>query len=198
MNHVIGILFNPLKEWNLIRENNDTILGHYIRYLILIAFLPPFAWFYGSTEVGWTLGERVIRLTPESAMQIMILFYVAILAGVAGLGFMIHWMAETYEANSSTLSKGVGIAAYTCTPLFICGVTGFYPLLWLDMLLSLGAVGYTLYLLYIGVPIVMQIPQERGFLFASAMVGVGLVMMAGLLSLTVILWGMGAMPVFTD
>lgn len=198
MNHVIGILLSPTKEWHLIREKNDTILGHYLRYLILISFLPPFAWFYGSTEVGWTLGERVIRLTPDSAMQIMILFYLAILGGIAALGFMIHWMADTYGAQSSTLSKGVGVAAYTCTPLFVCGAIGFYPLLWLDILLSIAAASYTVYLLYVGVPIVMQIPKERGFLFASAMVAVGLVMMAGLLSLTVILWSMGAMPVFVE
>lgn len=54
------------------------------------------------------------------------------------------------------------------------------------------------YLLYISVPIVMRIPSERGFLFASAMVAVGLVGFAALLAVTVILWEMGAMPVFTD
>ena len=44
----------------------------------------------------------------------------------------------------------------------------------------------------------MQIPKERGFLFASAMVGVALVLCAALLGATVILWEMGAMPIFTD
>ena len=50
----------------------------------------------------------------------------------------------------------------------------------------------------VGVPIAMQIPKERGFLFASALVAVGLVMCAALLGATVMLWEMGAMPVFTD
>ena len=66
------------------------------------------------------------------------------------------------------------------------------------MILGCAAAGYAIYLLYIGVPIVMRIPAERGFLFASAMVGVGLVGCATLLGVTVILWEMGAMPVFTD
>lgn len=198
MNHVIGILFSPAAEWQKIRERNDTILGHYIRYLILIACLPPFAWFYGATEIGWTLGGRVIRLTPESAMQIMILFYLSILVGIAALGYMVHWMSGTYGAANSTFSKGVGIAAYTCTPMFIVGATGFYPILWLDIVLGVLGAGYAVYLLYVGVPIVMEIPRERGFLFASAMVAVGLVMCAALMAATVILWGIGAMPVFTD
>ena len=198
MNHLIGIMFNPRAEWVKIREANGSAIGHFVKFVVIIGLLPPLAWYYGSTEVGWEIGGRVVRLTQESAMQIMVSFYIAILLGTTFLGFMVHWMSETYEAHISTVSKGMAIAAYTCAPLFICGVIGVYPLLWLDLILGCAAAGYAVYLLYIGVPIVMEIPPERGFLFASAMVAVGLVMCAGLLGGTVILWEMGAMPVFTD
>lgn len=198
MNHLLGILLNPRTEWEAIRDSDDSVIGHYIKFVLLAGLLPPIAWYVGSTEVGWQVGERVVRLTSASAMQIMGLFYLAILVGVGGLGFMVHWMSETYEANTSTISKGVGIAAYTCAPMFICGLIGFYPLLWLDIILGCAAAAYAVYLLYIGVPIVMKIPEERGFLFASAMVAVGLVGCAAMLGATVILWEMGAMPVFAD
>lgn len=198
MKHLIGIFFNPRAEWGKIRDDNDSALGYFVKFVVLIGLLPPIAWYFGSTEIGWSIGGRVIRLTQESAMQILVLFYFAILFGVAFLGYMVHWMSETYEAHTSTVAKGMAIAAYTCAPLFICGLTGFYPILWLDLLLGCAAAGYAVYLLYIGVPIVMEIPAERGFLFASAMIGVGLVMCAALLGATVILWEMGAMPVFSD
>jgi len=198
MNHLVGILVNPRQEWVAIRADNGTVKGHFVRYLLWAAMLAPVAWYVGSTQMGWQLGDRTIRLTEESAMQIMVLFYLAILVATTFLGYMIHWMSETYEATDSTIGKGVSIAGYTLTPLFICGLSGFYPVLWLDMLLGCAAAGYTVYLLYIGVPIVMQMPSERGFLFASAMVGVGLVMCAALLGATVILWEMGAMPIFTE
>ncbi len=198
MNHLIGILFNPASTWESIRDSNDSVVAHYLKYVLIIGLLPSVAWYYGSTRIGWEVGGRVIRITDDSAMQIMGLFYLAILVGVAGLGFMVHWMSETYEADTSTYSKGIGIAAYTCTPMFLCGLTGFYPILWLDMILGCVAAAYSVYLLYIGVPIVMNIPKERGFLFASAMVAVGLVGCAAMLGATVILWEMGAMPVFTD
>ncbi|MCH8256971.1 MAG: YIP1 family protein [Proteobacteria bacterium] len=198
MNHLFGILFSPKKEWDNIRERNDSIAGIYLKFIVLIALLPPVAWYVGATQVGWSFAGRVIRLTPDSAMQILVLFYISILLGVGFLGFMVHWMSETYGVEGSSYSRGVGIAAYTCTPLFVCGAIGFYPLLWLDILLGCAATAYSVYLLYIGVPIVMQIPKERGFLYASAMVGVGLVMCAALLGATVILWEMGAMPVFSD
>tara|TARA_R110002072_G_scaffold64_12_gene458 strand:+ start:2949 stop:3545 length:597 start_codon:yes stop_codon:yes gene_type:complete len=198
MGHLLGILISPLTEWERIRDKGDTVLGHYLKFIMLIALAPPIAWYVGSTEIGWEVGGRLIRLTQESAAQIMVLFYVAILLGIGFLGYMVHWMSETYEAKISTPAKGIGVAAYTCVPMFLVGLTGFYPVLWLDILLGCAAAGYTVYLLYVGVPIVMNIPKERGFLFASALVAVGLVMCAALLGATVILWEMGAMPVFTD
>lgn len=198
MNHIIGIMFNPTSEWERIRAEGGSAIGHYLKFVLILGLLPPIAWYFGSTEIGWTLGERLIKLTPESAAQIMVLFYLAIILGIGGLGFMVHWMSETYEANTSTVDKGIAVAAYTCTPMLICGAIGFYPMLWLDILLGCAAAAYTVYLLYIGVPIVMQIPRERGFLFASALIAVGLVACAALLGATVILWEMGAMPVFTE
>ena len=198
MNHLVGVMLSPRSTWESIREQDDSVLATYLKFVIPIALLPTIAWYYGSVEVGWQLGDRVIKLTSTSAMQIMALFYLAMLIGTGLLGCMVHWMSETYEANTSTVRKGIQIAAYTLTPLFICGATGFYPVLWLDILLGCAAAAYAVYLLYIGVPIVMKIPEERGFLFASAMVAVGLVGCAALLGATVILWEMGAMPVFTD
>ena len=198
MNHIFGILFKPRHEWERIRDQSGTLGGHYLRYVLPISLVPTVAWYYGATQVGWTLGDRQIFLTSQSAMQIMVLFYVAIQVCVAFLGYMVHWMSETYEAHTSTIDKGVAVAAYTCTPMFVCGIIGFYPVLWFDILAGCAASAWTVYLLYIGVPIVMQIPKERGFLFASAMVAVGLVICAALLAATVILWEMGAMPVFRE
>ncbi|MCB1643856.1 MAG: DUF1282 family protein [Pseudomonadales bacterium] len=198
MNHLFGILFSPTDEWEKVRQDSSSVAGHYLKFLLWAGLAAPVAWYYGSTTIGWQLGDRVIRLTSDSAAQIMVLFYLAILVCTAFLGYMIHWMSETYEAKNSTLGKGVSIAGYTLAPLFVCGLIGFYPILWLDILLGCVAAAYTVYLLYVGVPIVMEIPSERGFLFASAMVGVGLVICAALLGATVILWELGAMPVFTD
>ncbi len=91
----------------------------------------------------------------------------------------------------------IALAAYTATPLFLIGLTALYPLLWLDMVLGFPALAYSVYLLYTGVPIMMEIPVERGFLFSSAVLGVGLVMLVGVMAASVILWSWGVGPVFT-
>ena len=43
---------------------------------------------------------------------------------------------------------------------------------------------------------VLDVPKERGYLFASAMIAVGLVLTVTMMGATVILWQLGAMPVF--
>ena len=47
------------------------------------------------------------------------------------------------------------------------------------------------------VPIMMGISEDRGFLFSSAVLGVGLVAFVAMLAITAILWGMGLEPQFT-
>ena len=69
---------------------------------------------------------------------------------------------------------------------------------WLNMLFVILALFYTIYLLYTGVPVVMQINRERGFLFSSAVLTVGMVALIGMLAFTVVLWGVGIGPAYTS
>jgi hypothetical protein len=164
-----------------------------------MAILPAVAWYYGTSQVGWTVGEHgeTIKLTAQSARQICILFYLTMVACIAVIGWFIHWMADTYGAES-TPAKGVVIAGLTATPLFIAGLVGFYPLLWVDLLVGVAAISWSVYLMYLGIPIVMKIPEERGFLFASAVLAISMVIMICLMVGSVIVWDFGAAPVFTD
>ncbi len=84
------------------------------------------------------------------------------------------------------------------TPMLVLGLVGFYPLLWLDLLVGVAAVSWSVYLLYVGIPIMMNIPEDRGFLFSSAALAIALVMIVTLMGASVILWDMGAAPAFTD
>jgi hypothetical protein len=44
----------------------------------------------------------------------------------------------------------------------------------------------------------MEIPPEKGFLYSSAVLAVGLIALVALLAMTALLWGMGLQPVFTN
>ena len=197
--HTFGLLTRPSSQWKTISELPESSFRTLLLYPWILAILPAVAWYYGTSQVGWSVGDHgdPIKLTVASARQICILFYLAMVACVSVIGYFIHWMSDTYGAESS-ITKGIVIAGLTATPLFISGLVGFYPILWLDMLVGVAAVCWAVYLMYLGIPIIMDIPEERGFLFSSAVMGVSLVILICLMVGSVILWDFGAAPAFTD
>lgn len=197
-NHAVGLLMQPSHQWRQVAQLPDKTLNTMVLYPCIMALLPAVAWYYGTTEIGWTVGGgESIRLTSESALAIIILFYFAMVAAVGVIGYFIHWMSDTYGANSS-FAKGIVIAGFTATPMFLAGAVGFYPVLWIDMLIGVLAASWAVYLLYLGIPIVMDIPEERGFLFSSAVIAICLVMLICIMVSSIILWDFGAAPAFTD
>jgi len=57
---------------------------------------------------------------------------------------------------------------------------------------------YTVYLIYTGVPVLMHITEERGFLFASSIITMVLVTLVGVRVATVIIWVAFFPPVYVS
>lgn len=196
LTNAIALIYAPNQEWNTINEKKQSIAHIYLTYLIFFAAIPPISAFIGSTYVGWQIGSGEIRtLTESSAMYLSISAYIAILVAVFVLSLFIQWMAKTYGANP-TLAQCVNLIAYSFTPLFLAGFLGAFPILWLDMLISLIAIGMSIRLLFKGVPLMMNISEEKAFLFSSSILTVSMVSLVGMLAITVIFWGSGIAPVF--
>ncbi|MFN2328711.1 MAG: Yip1 family protein [Chromatocurvus sp.] len=197
--HTIGLLLRPSEQWRVVAQLPEKSRNVLVLYPCIFALLPAIAWYYGTSQVGWTTGLQgnVVRLTVESAFQISVLFYLVMVGSVAIIGFFIHWMSKTYGAES-TVSKGIVIAGLTATPLFITGLVGFYPTLWLDLLIGVVAISWSVYLMYLGIPIMMKIPEERGFLFSSAVLAIAMVVLVSIMVISILAWDYGAAPAFTD
>jgi hypothetical protein len=192
------LFFQPKKEWKSIKDERCTVGKCVCSHVLILAAIPAIAGYIGTTQVGWSFGGfEVHRLTTQSALQIAILTYLTMLVAVFSLGKAIHWMGQTY-GSKQTLPQAIALAAYTATPLWIMGFFFLYPILWVNMLIGLPALAYTVYLLYTGVPVMMSVSQERGFLFASAVLAVGLVMLVAVLGAMAILWSMGIGPEVTS
>lgn len=190
LKHVWGLLAHPGEEWTSIRDEHSTITKCYCSHVLLLAAIPVVAYFIGTTQVGWQIGSTNVKLDARSALAIAALTYVTMLVGVFSVGKAIHWMAPTYGSDQP-LTQAIGLAAYVATPLWLVGAMFVYPVLWLNLLIGLPALAYTVYLLYTGLPVMMRVPEERGFLFASSVLAVGLVMLVGILAATVVLWSLG-------
>jgi len=196
--HTFGILTHPDKEWEAIRADHETASRLYLGHVLLLALIPAGAAFYGTTQVGWQIGDgNIVRLSEASAAQLCLMFYAAMLCGIYLIGKFIDFFSLTYGVEPSE-HHGIVLAAYTATPLFLIGIIAVYPVLWVNMIAGVIAVCWSVYLLYEGLPILMKIPQERGFMFASSVLTVGLVMLVGLFAISVVVWSIGIGPEYVS
>ena len=196
INHVWGLFAHPGQEWQEITGEERAVGRLHLGEVAVLAAIPAISAFIGTTQVGWSIGGgESVKLTESSALQLTILSYLAMLAGVAVMGGFIHWMSRTYDA-SPTLVQCIVFAAYTATPLFVGGLAALYPHIWLGMIVGTAAICYTTYLLYVGLPTFMNIHADEGFLFSSSVLAVGLVVLVAILALSVIMWGMGVGPIY--
>ncbi|WLS77704.1 Yip1 family protein [Erwinia pyri] len=191
MNHVWGLLAHPDREMRDIKQENETISHHYTHHVLLMALIPVLCAFIGTTQIGWDLGaQHTIALSLMNAFALAVLFYALILGGVAVMGRVIYWMARDYPQRPS-LQRCTVFAGYVATPLFLSGLVALYPLVWLCVFVGTLALVYTGYLLYVGIPLFLNIDREESLRFSGSTLAIGVLVLEVLLAMTVVLWGYG-------
>ena len=202
LNHTIGIFTHPDTEWKLIRAERSSFKQVFISHVPLLSLIPVLAAYFGVTRVGWSVGGgETIMLTSESALVLCAITYFALLMGVFILGEFINWMSKTFGVKDGEDQRhydGTALAVYVTTPLFLASVVLAYPQIWVVASILMLAGAYTVYLIYEGIPILMNIEKEQGFMYASSVITVALVMLVTAIIGTVIIWGVGIGPVYTN
>lgn len=186
--HIAGILRDPKNQWDLIRDEHYSAKTVFFGQLSVLAAVPALSLFIGVTQVGWSVaGEDPVRLAFSSALGSALLFYVAIWLAVAFIGGCIYWMEKTY-GGEATLDSCLVLTTVTATPLLLSGISMVIPMLWLNVLVGMAAMAYSVYLLYSGTPRIMEIPEDRAFMFSSSILTVALCTLVGMLAGSVIAW----------
>ncbi|HEY5644842.1 MAG TPA: Yip1 family protein [Pseudomonadales bacterium] len=190
------VVFSPRHGWQRIAEGRPGLAQTLFLHTIPFALIPAVCWYFGVTTQGWVIMGDPVKLTEASALPMCILFYLAMVFGVVFLGYMVNWMAGTYSTQGG-VAKSIALISYTASPFFLAGILGLYPVLWLDIMVGTLVACYCIYLLFLGIGPVMEVPPERAFLYASAVFAVALVSFVALLGATVVLWDLGPTPEYT-
>ena len=194
LNHLMGLYTHPKKEWHTIEQGHESLRSS-LSHVILVALIPAICAYIGAAHIGWnpaTEGDKLF-LTDQSATLMAVGMYFGLIAGVFALAYLAFWMAKTFDA-APTFTQALELASYTATPLFMVGLSALYPELWFMMIIALIGISYSVYLLYTGIPIIMNIPEEKGFIYASSVVTCGLCLLVALMAASVILWSNGFGP----
>lgn len=195
--HVFTIFSKPEEVWRALRSEDLSVAGLYIQVIVPLSLIPPLSGYYGTTHHGWQVGNNPpVKLTPDSALPISVMYFIALLAAFYIIAQLIRWMSSTY-GERQPFARCLALAVFAAVPLLLAGIAQVYPELWINLLIGLTGMAYAVYLLYRGVPVIMDIPDQQGFLFSSAVLAASLVSLVAALAASVILWDFGVGPAFT-
>ena len=147
-----------------------------IVYTALLALIPTICGYIATVNIGWDLGAgQPFTIAAHKAIYITIAAYVGFNVGVYAMGFGICWLAKTFDVTPNPVHC-IELALFTSLPIFLAGFAALYPVLLVDLMIGIAAVVASVYLLYVGIPIFMHIPQEQGFVYSTWVVSLGLIM----------------------
>ena len=191
-NHFWGLFTHPKCEWRSIsHEKNDILhlqLG--LMKLAVLAAVPAISFFLGMTQVGWSFsGVKFNQISLADGYVMAIGFYLSIYLATLLMAYFTY-LAEKTFATKTNFANCLLFVSYTATPMYISGIIGLIPIVWLTLLVLISAVCYSLYLLYLGIPIYMDIEEGKGFIVSTSIVTAGLCTLVFFLITTVSIWSM--------
>ena len=191
---IFRLLLKPNEVCQVLANTKPSASSVFFGISIWLIALPPVFAYIGSSSLGWRLGAGEPLMLPGSTLaSISFVYFAAILFGFVSAALLSRWMSYEYGARHSL---GIHFAMITVvgTPLVVGSVVHLYPDAFINVIVFVPAAIWSMYLLYRGLPVVLQTTPEQGMLMASALIGFLLVAAVSLLGITVVLWGHGIGP----
>ncbi|HWA01454.1 MAG TPA: Yip1 family protein [Caulobacterales bacterium] len=187
LSRAFGLVKNPKAEWEQIRDEETTIPNIVLGYVAPLALIPPVCDLIGRYVFGTRIGAQVIRPHLDQALTSAALTVAVSIALIFFLGLLISALAENFDGERNDL-QGQKVAAYAMTPTFFSGFFSLWPGTWW---VALFALGYAVYLFYLGLPTLMKAPRERAVGYAATVSIGGLIALIVLFALAGCLSGAG-------
>ena len=151
VDRVKNILIDPKKEWQVINTETTptpTLITTYLLPLALLAAVASFigyGFIYGGGSVKYGLIYALIAL-----VQIVLAVYIN--------AFVTDALAPSF-ASEKNMIKSAQLVVYAATPGYIGSLLNIIPAIgWLG---SLAGGIYSIYLLYIGRPVLKKTPEDK-------------------------------------
>jgi len=152
-----NILLSPVAEWEAIKGETHTASELFTRYAMILAAIPALASFIGFSVIGVSYGLGTFRLPFGYGLTYCILTYLAGLAGVYLLAMIIDLLSPKFSA-SRDMDAALKITVFSMTPVWIGGIFLIIPSL---AVISMIAGLYGLYLLFLGIKQLKDVPEDK-------------------------------------
>lgn len=171
-----NLLLSPKKEWEQIASEEISTGDIFRNWVLIFAAIGPIAGFIGSQLFGHSLFGITYRPGFGAALTTAITGYALAIVGTYVAALIFNRLAPNFNGKADMVAA-VKLAAFSFTAGWLSGIFQLIPgLAWLSIL---GL--YSFYLLYVGGPLLMQIPTEKamGFTIVSVLVSFVLFLIIG-------------------
>ena len=166
VDRVKRILLSPKTEWEVIDAEPATLAELYTRYIMPLAAIGPLAHLIGYSVFGISVPFiGTYRVPIGTAITQALVTYILTLAGTYVLALIIDALAPTFNGQRSQI-QSLKLAAYSLTASWVAGIFALIPGLRILTLLGI----YSLYLLYLGLPVLMKTPREKAASYTAVVI----------------------------
>jgi hypothetical protein len=161
---VTNILTKPKQEWPVIAGETTTVASLYAGYIAILAAIPAIAGLISMSFLG-----TIFRVPIATGVMAAIVSYVLGLAGVYIAAFVIDKLASTFQSQPNFL-QALKLVAYAYTAAWVAGIFNIVPVI--GFLVVLVGSLYSIYLFYLGLPVMMKTPQDKviAYMIVSAVI----------------------------
>jgi len=157
MTRVMNILMQPKQEWVAIAGESTSVSELFTGYIVILAAIPVVAGFISSAVIG-SIFASVFRVGLTVSVVAAVLQYALSLGGVFVAAVIIEKLAPSFQSQGRTIDA-LKLVAYAYTAVWVAGVFALVPILGFLGLLAGGI--YSIYLFYLGLPVIMKTPQDK-------------------------------------
>ena len=191
---LLSLVFKPKTVFEKLARMQPSPMSVFFKIAFWFGILPPVFAYLGARKYGWNLGViEPLYLSNDALLSISFAYFIALLIGFVSTAVVSKWMASTYGARHS-FGLHLALISIVGAPIALGSIIHLYPNVFINILVFVPVMLWSMYLLYTGLPIVLHTTPERGMLMASSIIGYFLVAFVSLLGITVVLWGYGFGP----
>jgi hypothetical protein len=175
VSRIKNILVTPRSEWRVIQAEATSVSRLYSGYVMPMAAFAAAMSFIRMTVVGVEVPSGgTVRAPAVSGLTTSLLTFLISLAGLYVVGLVINSLAGAFGGRPDR-RQALKTAAYALTPAWLGTALSFLPM---GSFLQFLAGLYGVYVLYVGLPIMMQAKEDGAGGYASSVVacavGVGI------------------------
>lgn len=166
-----NILITPKTEWEVIKNEQTTTADLFTKYAMILALIPVIATIIGFSLIGMSYGFAITFKWPIGSSLIYgIISYGLGLVAVYVVAMIVDALAPSF-GSTKNMDASLKVVVYSYTASYVAGIFMILPMLsWLALLVGL----YSFYLMYLGLIIVKETPQDKvvGYLIVTVIIAI--------------------------